>query len=194
MTEQMVKMSRRMARPFGSSTRRSFLQKTTVMGAAFAIGPVRFLLYPDAADALHPSQCSAQSRCNDGFHEFCCAVVGVNDCPSWTYHGGWWKCSSYTGGGLCSGANQRYYIDCHANGAQGYSCNCVCGRGRCDCRRVCCNDFHYGNCHSERRYTKDRIVCRKVVCRNPGTLYSVCSTGGQIANHTCWMQPCTHCL
>ena len=111
MTEKLVtKISTAVAR--GGDTRRGFLNKMTIAGAAFAVGPVRFILYPDAASALAPSQCSG-SRCNDGFHEFCCAVVGYNDCPSWTYHGGWWKCSAYTMGGLCSSLNQRYYIDCH---------------------------------------------------------------------------------
>lgn len=172
-------------------TRRGFLTKVSAVGAVAAIGPVRFLLYPDAASALAPSSCGASTRCNDMYHEFCCSVVGVNDCPSWTYHGGWWKCSAYTGSSLCSNVDQRYYIDCHSNG---FACNCVCALGTCDCRRTCCNDFHYGNCHSDRRYDGNEIVCRKVVCSNPGTLYSVCSTGGSTANETCYMESCTHCL
>lgn len=175
------------------TSRRGFLARVATTGAAVAVAPLHFFLYPDSAHALVPGSCGGGTACNDGYHEFCCSVAGVNDCPSWTYHGGWWKCSSYTGGGLCNAQNARYYIDCH-NKTWDQNCNCVCGLGTCNCRRVCCSTFHYGNCHSQRASNPDAIVCRKVVCVNPGTLYEVCSVQGTIANGTCGHQPCTGCL
>lgn len=173
-----------------ATSRRGFLVRVAGVGSAIAIGPIRFLLYPDSASAL----CSS-GKCADGYHEFCCSVVGYNDCPSYTYHGGWWKCSSYTGSGLCAGRNQRYYIDCHIKKFMWYSCDCKCARGTCNCRRTCCNTFHYGNCHSERRNAPEEIVCRKVVCDNPCALYpNACSCQGAIANQTCGHHACTGCV
>lgn len=199
-------MSAELVRAAGSflerkTSRRGFLAKVVGAGAVFAAGPLRFLLYPASSPARTPGECSS-GLCSDGFHEFCCSLPlsapgggpAANDCPSYTYHGGWWKCTSYTGGGLCSSRNVRYYIDCHVKTFEGYSCAKQCVSGICSCRRTCGSNFHYGNCHSARSGTRDRIVCRKVVCYNPGTLFGVCSRSGKISNTTCGHQPCVDCL
>lgn len=176
-----------------STSRRGFLVRVAGVSAAVAVGPLRFLLYPDSATALTPAQCES-GRCSKGYHEFCCSVTGDNLCPPFTYTGGWWKCETYTGGGVCSSVGHRYYMDCHLDSSQ-FSCNCACARGTCSCRRVCCSRFHYGNCNAARSGQPDPIICRRVVCSNPGTLYpSTCSQGGTRDPRTCRHQPCTDCL
>lgn len=114
------------------TSRRGFLARVAYVGAAASLNPLRVLLQPESAWALAPSQCSSTSRCRSGYTEFCCSNVGFNGCPSYTFIGGYWKCTSYTGGGLCDAQNVRYYVDC--NLGETYGCNCVCSLGTCDCR------------------------------------------------------------
>ncbi len=79
-------------------------------------------------------------------------------CPPGSLVGGWWKSD---GSGFCCGG-ARYYIDCHSYcscGCGGRSkfcgegcrnCSCGCGpAGQCDQRKVCCNEFRYGQCNQD---------------------------------------------
>ena len=102
-------------------TRRSFLQKTALVGSAIAVVPKDYLLRPGSAYqalcACGGQNCACGSLCCDGYTEFCCTMTGANVCPPGTIAGGWWKAD---GSRYCNGP--RYYIDCNAT--------CRCGGGR----------------------------------------------------------------
>ena len=180
MTQRLIK--RAALRLDRSTSRRGFLVRIAGVGAAASLNPLRTLLSPSPAWAAF----------NDGYTELCCSVVGSNSCPSYTFIGGYWKCTvPYTGSGLCSGG-YRYYVDCNLN--SGYSCNCVAALGNPACRGTCCNYFQYGNCNTGFDGGSRPIICRKVMCENPASVYSYCSYSTPSDNNTCTQQPCTHCL
>ena len=155
----------------GRSSRRSFLGRTTLAAAAFAVAPLRFLLRPESAWAIiGPRDCSGGSLCNDGYTEFCCSINhGQNTCPPHTFIGGWWKCTYYAGKRLCSDQNVRYYVDCNINPGHSIPGRCHCAAGDCNQRRVGCNVFRYGQCNTDIAEVTP-IACRVVVCENPATI------------------------
>jgi hypothetical protein len=197
-------MTDRIVRRFGDLleariSRRSFLVRAAVAGSAASIAPLEDLLRPTSALALvSPGQCSTSSTCrSDGYTEFCCTVLGVNDCPDYTFYGGYWKCNSYTGSAYCVSADVRYYIDC--NVYPGHDCTARCGNEDCNCRAACHINYQYGNCNSDPAHydpkNPTKIVCRKVLCHNPAQDTSHCSaTNVIVENATCGHAPCTHWL
>ena len=155
------------------SSRRGFLARSAVVGSALAVGPWSFLTRPGTAYA---AVCGIDSTCSSGYTVFCATINGgVNRCPPGSLVGGWWKSD---GSGFCCGG-ARYYIDCHSYcscGCSGRStfcgegcraCSCGCGpAGQCDQRKVCCNEFRYGQCHQDVRCTGP-VWCRVVTCTPP---------------------------
>jgi hypothetical protein len=154
-------------------TRRSFLQKTALVGSALAVVPKDYLLRPGSAYAAlcacGGQNCACGSLCCDGFTEFCCTMTGSNVCPPGTIAGGWWKAD---GSRYCNGP--RYYIDCNATCRCGGgrfcpdNCSnspwgCGCGRGDCNNRKAGCTQFRYGQCNQQVG-TVGRIACRVVSC------------------------------
>jgi len=175
------------------TSRRGFFARSAAVGSAVAAAPVGFLLYADPAEAdVHPGNCAGKP-CADGYTEFCCSAFGSNECPAESFYGGYWKCTNYTGRGYCSGQGVRYYIDCNA--IPGVY-NDHCGLGRCSCRAVFHNHFQYGNCNTHRSlYTSTYILCRKVLCHNPGRDTSACSKSNvKYDPATCRHHACTGCL
>jgi uncharacterized protein with LGFP repeats len=158
------------------SNRRGFLGRVAVVGSALAVGPVDFLLKPGTAYA---SVCGSDTACATGYTVFCVTVNnGVNRCPPGSLVGGWWKSD---GAAFCCG-NARYYIDCHSYCSCGCgpgtqfcgegcrNCSCGCGpAGQCDQRRVCCNQFRYGQCNQDVGCTGP-VWCRVVTCTPPWTI------------------------
>ncbi len=154
-------------------SRRSFLVRAAVVGSALTVSPVRFLLRPGTAYA---AVCGTDSTCGSGYTVFCCTINnGVNRCPPGSLVGGWWKSDN---SGFCCG-NARYYIDCHSFCSCGCeagrnfcgegcrNCSCGCGpSGQCDQRRVCCNNFRYGQCNQHISCTGP-VWCRVVTCTPP---------------------------
>jgi hypothetical protein len=176
--------------------RRGFLARVTVIGAAAASAPLRFLLRPSPAWA-ETGMCSSSFNCGascpnghcdtDQFTAFCCTLTGDNFCPSNTYPGGWWRCDNYTGSQLCSSVGKRWYIDCNLRYWDGSSCTPGCALGKCDNRQACCVCFRYFNCNTDR--TGSSVVrCRLVFCGNPGSAgryQDECSSTGGADNTTC---------
>ena len=111
-----------------------------------------------------------------------------------------------------SGApSDRYYIDCHPQcscpgdcGSGGFcpdsciACSCKCNNdsGTCDNRRVCCNNFRYGQCHTEIACSGG-VACRVVSCIPPYELFDDCGSTSRVdhqtASHTapCLAGDCT---
>lgn len=153
------------------TSRRGFLARSAVVGAAFAVGPVRYMVRPGTAWAsLQPSQC-ASGRCASGFTEFCCAVVGFNGCPHGSFVGGWWKAVAPTGSTFCNG-KARYYVDCNMLKKQDCPKGSHCWNDSCNCWPTCHNFFTYKNCnvgYQRKHHALDGswVVCRMVMCRNP---------------------------
>jgi hypothetical protein len=155
------------------TSRRSFLQKTAIVGSAVAVVPKDFLLRPTSAYAAlcncSGSSCACGSLCCDGYTEFCCTMTGANMCPPGTIQAGWWKAD---GSRYCNGP--RYYIDCNAtcrcgsgrfcpDGCSNAPWGCGCGRGDCNNRKAGCTQFRYGQCNQQVA-TVGRIACRVVSC------------------------------
>jgi hypothetical protein len=155
------------------TSRRGFLSRVAVVGSAVAVGPVTYALRPGTAYA---NVCGTDSTCSSGYTVFCATINnGVNRCPPNSLVGGWWKAD---GSGFCCG-NARYYIDCHSYCSCGCgggsrfcgegcrSCSCGCGpSGQCDQRRVCCNNFRYGQC-MQHVSCSGPVWCRVVTCTPP---------------------------
>lgn len=153
--------------------RRGFLARAAVVGSALAVSPVQVLLRPGTAYA---AVCGVDSACSSGYTVFCCTINnGINRCPPGSLVGGWWKSDN---SGFCCGS-ARYYIDCHSYCSCGCgggsrfcgegcrSCSCGCGPGgQCDQRRVCCNNFRYGQCTQDVTCTGP-VWCRVVTCTPP---------------------------
>jgi hypothetical protein len=155
--------------------RRGFLVRMAVGGSALTVAPMRFVLRPGTA---YQSLCGPDATCDAGYTAMCCTVSGDNRCPPGTFPGGWWKADN---SGLCCGNAARYYIDCNAQ--CGHRCQCHCSGAACDQRKVCCNQFRYGQCHQE-IVCAGPIVCRVVTCSPPWTFDASCSTDLRIDNAT----------
>jgi len=189
------------------TSRRGFLARTALVGSALAAAPLTYLLRPGSAEA---AVCGDGASCGSGWTAFCCTVNnGVNRCPPGTFAGGWWKAdgSAY----CCSGGQRRprYIIDCHGYctcgcssgsafcSASCRSCSCTpCAQnGTCDQRRVCCNNFRYGQCHQEIGCSGP-VACRMVTCTPPYQLYAACGSTNAVDNRTvshnapCLGEPC----
>jgi hypothetical protein len=194
-------MSDKLVRVTGSllerrTNRRGFLARATVVGTALAVSPVRYLLLPEEAMAVvKPGDCSPSSKCGkQNWTEFCCSIGdwGRNHCPSYSFIGGWWKCSNYQGLRVCRGTSHhhRYYIDCNAKTQT--SCHCKCTRNKCSYWKTCCLRYQYPNCTPQMN-PRTPIVCRIVRCENPGKLYRHCSTHGRVVNKTCCHEASCNC-
>lgn len=155
-------------------SRRSFLAKVAVVGAALATAPLEFVLRPVSAYA---AVCGPANSCADGYSVMCCSINnGVNMCPPGTFAGGWWMADNAS---LCGGG-PRYYIDCQAECAgcssgcdpfcdpacANYGCRCNDDPRTCDHRLVACNVFRYGQCN-EQIACSGAVVCRQISCRPP---------------------------
>jgi hypothetical protein len=189
-------------------SRRNFLRKFALVGSALVTAPLDFPLKPVSAYA---AVCGPGAECNQGWSVFCCTVNrGVNKCPPGTFVGGWWRAS---GSSYCcdsgGGAGSRYYIDCHpececTSGCGPFctssclACKCRCNNvsSTCDRRRICCNVFRYGQCHTEIGCSGG-VACRVVTCTPPYVLFDSCGsslrTDNATAQHTapCLSGPCT---
>jgi uncharacterized protein with LGFP repeats len=153
-------------------SRRSFLVRAAVTGSAVTVGGLDFVLSP--ADA-YATVCGPEASCASGWTAFCCSIhKGVNQCPSGSFAGGWWK----AGGANMCGGNARYVVDCQAKcecGCDGgqhfcrqgcWNCDPHCAHDRCDQRRVCRNVFRYGQCEQDQPCS-GAVLCRTVSCAPP---------------------------
>jgi hypothetical protein len=175
------------------SSRRGFLARTATVGAALTVAPLRLLLRPGTALAavVRPSEC-ADGLCSDGWTEFCCTINGgANVCPSYTFVGGWWKCTDYRGRQLCADTGVRYYIDCNRLPAASVPGGCHCATGDCNRYRVGCNIFRYGQCNTQIAAVTE-VVCRVIVCEHPASIDSLnCGATYKQDNRTCGHEaPC----
>jgi hypothetical protein len=172
-----------------SSTRRGFLARVAVLGSALSVAPGKFLLEPGTAYA---AVCGSGSACSTGWTAFCCTTNGVNACPTGSLVGGWWKADN---NGFCGGG-ARYYIDCQASCSRCSSgcadhfcdsgclnCSAHCATGSCDNRRVCWNNFRYGQCHQEVACTGP-VQCRVVSCTPPWQVDPSCTSASATDNRT----------
>jgi hypothetical protein len=186
------RLSERLATSVGSLlerrlSRRSVLTRAAVAGSAFAVAPVRYLVRPGTAAAfIGPGQCSGGALCNDGYTAFCCEIErGLNACPANTYVAGWWKCTSYQGGGLCHQEGVRYYVDCNRVPGQGFAGGCRCANDDCNNRRIDCNHFRYGQCNTQIQGTTE-VVCRLMICQSPATVPELACNGTvMVDDNTC---------
>jgi hypothetical protein len=168
------------------TSRRGFLARVAVVASAASVGPLRYLLRPGSAEAVITCRdCGGSAACCDGWTTFCCSLTGQNTCPSYTFIGGWWKCTDFHGKGLCHSEGVRYYLDC--NRRPGASCphGCSCANGDCDNRATCCNIFRYGQCNTHVAQVT-QVVCRVITCVNPCRLFPAqCSCTEMVDNATC---------
>ncbi len=156
----------------GTSTRRSFLTRTAVLGSALAVGPIDFILKPGTA---YGYVCGA---CSEGWTAFCCTInSGKNSCPPGSFIAGWWKADNAA---YCCGA-ARYIIDCNATCPT--QCSCRCTGASCDNRKTCCNQFRYGQCHQEIA-CYGPVVCRVATCTVPWKYDPSCTTSSATDNRT----------
>ena len=153
------------------TSRRGAIARATLVGSAFAVAPIRYLIRPGTAWAvISPGDCSPHSKCNDGYTAFCCELEGGrNTCPPNTYVAGWWMCTNYRGRGLCHEEGVRYYLDCNRIPGRVFPGGCQCALGDCGRRRVDCNQFRYGQCNTQIEGTTE-VACRLVICHNPATV------------------------
>ena|GEM_PF-1960828 len=167
------------------SSRRGFIMGSAMVGSAVVVAGCVPATTP-GSPYTHITDCSG-GLCTDGYTEFCCTInQGINACPPSSFWGGWWR-ADYSS--FCNGT--RYYIDCMQNccgpktGFQNFcaSCEeCRCGGG-CDTRRVYCNYFRYGQCHTDIVDTGP-IACRVVTCVPPYIADPACSTATLVDNST----------
>ena len=147
--------------------RRRLLGRAALVGTALAVNPIDFVLKPRTAYA---AVCGTNSLCSQGYTAFCCTINGgANTCPPGSFVAGWWKVGDSA---FCNGG-ARYYVDC--NRAPGASCACRCADGPCDKRRICCNNFRYGQCNQQIRGVTE-VVCRVVLCTPPWEWDPTCTT------------------
>jgi hypothetical protein len=155
-----------------TSSRRSFLTRTAIVGSALATGPVQFLLKPGTAYGY------VCGTCSDGWTAFCCTINGgSNTCPPNSFVAGWWKADNAA---YCCGS-ARYIIDCNATCPT--QCTCRCSGDGCDGRRTCCNQFRYGQCHQEIA-CYGPVVCRVATCTPPWVYDPSCTTASATDNRT----------
>ena len=156
-------------------SRRRFLTRLAVVGSALALNPLRYLVRPTSAYA---SVCGNAANCSAGWSVFCCTINdGANTCPDYSYVAGWWKVDASA---FCLGS-PRYYVDC--NRKPDDTCSCRCNDTGCDRRRVCCNNFRYGQCNTQIRGVTE-VVCRIIVCTPPWEWDPSCSTTVRTENAT----------
>jgi hypothetical protein len=156
-------------------SRRRFLFRLAVIGSALAVGPVRYTLRPGTAYA---NVCGDGATCGQGWTAFCCTINnGANTCPPGSYAAGWWRIDDSP---FCFG-RARYIIDC--NRSPGASCSCRCASGTCDQRRVCCNNFRYGQCNTQIPGVTE-VVCRVVTCMAPWDWDRSCNRTVRVDNRT----------
>lgn len=185
MTERLVTAASRLLA--NRTSRSGLLARVAVIGSAIAVGPLRYLLEPTSALGIVTcADCAPGSACCDGWTTFCCTINGgLNACPSYTFIGGWWKCTEYTGHLLCASEGVRYYLDCNRLPARSCPAGCSCANGECDHRHTCCNVFRYGQCNTQVGVVTE-VVCRVISCVNPCRLYpGVCSCSELVDNRTC---------
>ncbi|MEA2390284.1 MAG: hypothetical protein QOK31_393 [Solirubrobacteraceae bacterium] len=166
-------------------SRRSVISRAALVGTAFAVAPLRYLVRPESAwGIIGPGNCSG-GLCNDGYTAFCCEINhGRNQCPTNTFIAGWWKCTSYSGGQLCHNENVRYYVDCNRTPGR-HAGGCRCANDNCNERRVGCNHFRYGQCNAQVHGTTE-VVCRLVVCKHPASIADFhCNHTYKVDNSTC---------
>jgi len=189
--ERHVSVSERFAAKVGALlerrlSRRTALTRAAVAGSAFAVAPLRYLIRPGTAWAvIGPGSCSG-GLCTDGYTAFCCEIEhGQNRCPAGTYVAGWWKCTSYGGGGLCHAEGVRYYLDCNRMPNAAFPGGCQCAGGSCANRRVDCNHFRYGQCNTQIGGTTE-VVCRLMICQNPARVAGLgCNGTEMVDDKTC---------
>jgi hypothetical protein len=157
------------------TSRRGFLTRSAIVGSALTVNGWGYVTKPQTAYA---AVCGPGASCASGWTVFCATVnKGVNACPPGTVAAGWWKAD---GASLCGGRT-RYIIDCNAQctrcsggrpgqcPSQCWNCSCGCGpAGQCDNRRVCCNNFRYGQCNQQIPQV-GAVKCRVVSCIPPWT-------------------------
>ena len=168
------------------SSRRHALSRAALAGAALAIAPVEYLIRPGTALAvIGPGNCH-NGLCLDGYTAFCCEIEHRdNTCPPGTYVAGWWKCTSYSGHGLCHSEGVRYYLDCNRHPGAVFPGGCQCAHGDCSKRRVDCNHFRYGQCNTQISGTTE-VVCRLMICQNPSKVAEFnCNNTLMVDNNTC---------
>ncbi len=172
-TERLVeRVSSTLART--RTDRRSVLVKSAVVGSALATAPLDFILRPGTAYA---SVCGEGATCSEGWTAFCCTVHGANTCPPGSFAAGWWKVDDSP---FCSGA-ARYIVDCNATCPT--QCTCRCATGTCDERRICCNQFRYGQCNTQIACAGP-VVCRIALCTPPWVWSPACTTTSRTDNRT----------
>ena len=154
--------------------RRSFLAGAAVVGSAVATHPWQYATRPLTAYA---SVCGSGAACDEGWSAFCCTITGANQCPPGSFVAGWWKADR---SGFCCGS-ARYYIDCNASCGSNWKCHCA--SGTCDQRRVACNQFRYGQCHTEID-CYGPVVCRVITCTPPWQFDTACGTTSLTDNST----------
>lgn len=168
-------------------SRHGFFVRAATAGSALTVAPLRYLLQPQTALAAisRPGDC-AGGLCTDGWTEFCCAINGgENVCPSYSFVGGWWKCTDYRGSRLCDEEGVRFYVDCNRLPGREIPGGCQCANGSCAHRRVGCNVFRYGQCNTHIPEVTE-VVCRVVLCENPATIPGLnCNATPKDNNLTC---------
>ncbi len=106
-------------------------------------------------------------------------------CPANTYVAGWWKCTSYQGGGLCHQEGVRYYVDCNRTPGRSFHGGCRCANDDCNNRRIDCNHFRYGQCNTQIQGTTE-VVCRLMICQSPATVPGLSCNGTlMVDDNTC---------
>jgi hypothetical protein len=184
MTEKLVERSA--AALERRTSRRGLLSRFALAATAFSVAPVRYLTRPISAwAAINPGDCKGK-LCGDGYTEFCCTINhGKNVCPSYTFIGGWWKCTRYKGSRLCGEQNVRYYLDCNVKPGRKAPGGCHCAGNKCSNRATNCNVFRYGQCNTQIGKTTP-IACRLVTCVNPASIPGFnCNDTYLTDNNTC---------
>ena len=172
LTERLVeRASLALERP---TDRRSVLQRAALVGSALATGGLGYVLRPGTAYA---SVCGEGTTCTSGWTAFCCTVHGSNTCPPNSFAAGWWKIDASP---FCDG-QARFIVDCNATCPT--RCSCRCASGTCDDRRVCCNQFRYGQCNTQIACFGP-VVCRVALCTPPWVWNPACTTTSRTDNRT----------
>ena len=174
------------------ASRRGFLRRAAMVGTALVAAPATYILRPVTAEAaVTPDNCSSNSKCNDGWTEFCSNIHGVNTCPPGALVGGWWRAEGNT---YCNG-NSRYYMDCHsaecscgcgASGTCSSGCTdfpCMCNDDNCSERKIGCTRFRYGQCNHQEPCIGP-IICRVVTCVPPWEWDSSCTRTDAVSQST----------
>ena len=186
------------------TSRRGFLNRSALAGAALVTVPSAYVLRPGTAYAAicscNNQSCNCDQTCCDGYTEFCCTTTGENTCPTGSIPAGWWKVD---GSSFCvtnGSRGPRYYLDCNARpsgpcGPSGITretdlCDCTCADGNCNNRKACCTAFRYGQCNQQVSCLGP-IICRVVTCTPPWEFDPTCTTATATDNNTRWHhRPC----